>query len=148
MAKKSTASALAEALSRARVLSAEMSSATDELNASLGEVEKAIADLKLGVTTQVLMKDDFPWSAHLSFGKEQQVWRLLYLTGVEGDDGWKTTLLVNASRAVRLDAVDFLAPLVDQLVKTASSEVENIRTKTKAVKDLTVQLRDVDGVLS
>ncbi len=148
MPKKTSAPALAEALVRARSLAKDMSAATDELNSSLQEVEKEIADLKLGVTARILIEspdEHSPWTAYLRFGKDQQAWRLTWEYGIEGDDDMDTTPLVNASRATRLEAVDHLPDLVEALIATASKEVEKIRSKTKVVRDLvtTIKLGDI-----
>lgn len=140
MAKQSsTPASLADELVRARSLSAEMSTATDELNTALQSAEKAIATLKLGVTASVVMnpEEEGPWTEALVFGKDKQVWRLLYETGLDGDNDVNSTPLVNASRAIRLKAVDHLPALLEALIARAAQEVEDVRAKTEAVNDLT-----------
>ncbi len=144
MAKTTKPTALAEALSRARALSAEMNSATDQLNRALYEAEKAIADLKLGVTASVNVVSDpeSAWYEVLSFGKVNQTWRLMWETGyADSEDSPEVTPLVNASRATRLSAVDSLPALVEALIRTASEEVETVRAKAKAAQELTAQLK-------
>jgi prefoldin subunit 5 len=145
MAKKASPPALAEGLARVRSLADEMNSATDELNNSFREIESIIANLNLGVTASVQIDgDEFStWVACLSFAKEQQAWRLLYESG-EDEESWKAVPLVNASRAVRLMAVDHLEELVQELIKTAANEVEKVRAKTQTVKDLSATLQAVN----
>jgi hypothetical protein len=146
MAKKAPVPALAEGLARARSLAAEMNSATDGLNTALQDVEKAITDLDLGVTARVLMQseDDGPWCSFLCFGKERQVWRLLYEAGTDEED-WSSNPLVSTSRATRLIAVDFLLPLVEELIKTAGEEVEKVRAKADQVRQVAAKLREGAG---
>lgn len=149
MTKKAPVPALAEGLARARSLAAEMNSATDDLNTALQDVEKAITGLDLGVTARVVMQadEDTPWCSYLTFGKERQNWRLLYEAGMD-EENWTTNPLVSTSRATRLMAVDFLLPLVEELIKTAGEEVEKVRAKAKAVRQVAAKLREGAGALS
>jgi hypothetical protein len=146
MAKKTPAPALAEALGRARVLATEMGSATDELNASLTEAEKAIADLKLGVTTTVLMAQDerAGWFRVLAFGKEKQSWRLLVEEGYEGDEDPSITPLVNSSRAIRLEAVELLPALVK--AHRDRRRGDSSCNKTAAVRPDHFHRRAIEGI--
>lgn len=143
MAKKSPASAVAEAVEKASVLATKMSEATDELNAWLARTESALAELKLGVTARVCMTpadSQSPFSRYLAFGKDKQEWKLLLEVGMDGDDDWEVSRLLNASRGARLEAVDFLAPLVERLVETAIQEVREVREKTEVVKEIAIKL--------
>jgi hypothetical protein len=146
---KKTSSALPGALARARSLASEMGAVTDELNRSIAEAEKAIAELKLGVTASVTIESDeneatgVSWWRDLSFGKEKQVWRLLLETSVDGEME-DSSPLVNASRAIRLQAVDRFPELVEKLIETAGKEVEQVKAKTEAVNNLIATLRGTD----
>ena len=61
--------------------------------------------------------------------KEGKQWRLMIGSGPEGDlDNW--TPLANASRDTRLEALDLLPKLVEDMLQRAEKEVTEVKDKT------------------
>jgi hypothetical protein len=131
---------LAQALARARDLKPRLEAATDDLNRCIEAAEAALVSLQLGVRASILMnedKDEPFWGRYLVFGKESKAWRLLI---EEGDDhpegGWTITPLVNASRELRLRAVELLPTLVQKLVSTAEGEIKRVEAAATAARNI------------
>jgi hypothetical protein len=126
---------LSNALARAREASDKLGEVTDAMNAVIAEAEKAIADLRLGVPgyAQMYVPDDPampPWEKVLAFQKDGKQWRLMIGSGPEGDiDSW--TPLTNASRDSRLEAVDLLPKVVQDMLERAEKEVTEVEDKTE-----------------
>jgi hypothetical protein len=119
---------------RAREAASKLDEATDALNELIDEAEKAIAELRLGVPGRVTfeaIEDDqtgLTYCRDLLFWKEDKVWRLMVASGTEGDPEDDCIPLRNASRDVRLRAVDHLARLVDNMIETAETEVTEVES--------------------
>jgi hypothetical protein len=114
------------------MLKAELSAATDALNASLRKAEQALTELNLGVTASVaLWPKQSDWLQFLRFGKDASGWRLILESGPDGGDpeDWSESPLLNASKEVRLQAVERLPALLEELVKTAEEHLVTLRTR-------------------
>lgn len=139
---------LGASLARARQVGAKLASATDKLNASLSAIESELAAMGLGVTASVVMQkisyDDRPWSflKCLGFGKLNREWKLFYECGDDDGDEWDSTPLLNASREIRLMAVDHLPALIDELVKTAEGEIAGVAAKATELEKLAAAVRN------
>lgn len=119
---------LAEGVAAARTLSYE----TDRLTEELAQVERALDELKLGVSARVPISND----RHLCFEKEGKIWRLLIRTGD------KTLLLINASRGLRLEAVGHLNALVLAMVDESERQVGEVRAAHDRTTDYLAKLRE------
>lgn len=98
-----------------------LGSATEELNLAIREVEQALEALDLGVTAAV----DVKYSKGvftLRFGKSEKEWRLI----VEFRDGTWGPLL-NASREVRVEAMNHLGGLHLALIQVNNMEEGQVR---------------------
>lgn len=136
---------LSSALPKAKNISARLNSATDALNSVVVAAEEAIAALKLGVPGYVAMRTDsdpsVDWERGLSFRREGKVWKLFVESGPSGDpDNTSQTPLTNCSRDTRLEAVDLLPALVENMIETAEREVSEVETKTERVLQFIAQL--------
>ncbi|MDI1481181.1 hypothetical protein [Polyangium sp. y55x31] len=133
-------------LARARALSAELSAATDTLNAAIRDSEQALAALNLGVTASV---DLYPeetseevWMQYLRFGKDATGWRLLLESGYEFDSGsWSVSPLLNASKEVRLKAVEKFPALLDKLIETAEEHLELVKKRVAEATTFTKKIK-------
>jgi hypothetical protein len=138
---------LNKALSRAREVAAQLGPATDRLNTLIQAVETAIAELQLGVRASVRMNPgDHEWNEFLTFGKFGSVWQLLIEAGPDEDDPehWSTTPLCNASRELRLQAVDLISELIENLVKEAASQVTAVQAKATQVENILAELKGTE----
>jgi hypothetical protein len=125
---------LPEALSRASQVASKLAAAADSLNKSILLVETAFGNLKLGVTAYVPMPlpgDREEWIRNLSFGKHNDQWRFLVLTGHEMEDSWTETPLLNCSKESRLAAVDLFEPLLKEMVKEAERQEKVLVAKAQ-----------------
>jgi hypothetical protein len=128
---------LAEALERAKEIADRFTKATEAVNERLREVQSALVGLRLGVRGIVelpLPGDEPDWRRYLVFGKVNGDWMLFAESGPEdGRDDWTITSLLNASRELRLAAVDVLPVLVYDMVDSAESAVAESEAKAKAL---------------
>jgi hypothetical protein len=117
--------------------------ATDRLNKVLVDAEKALAALNLGVSAwAVLEEDGRGWFKTLEFIKIGSDFKLMIVTGLEGDETTTTkTPLISASRETRLDAVAALPKLYKQLVKAVGDETERVNKSIIEVERLTSVIR-------
>ncbi len=140
-------SELSEALARGRKAAERLGSATDQLTETIAKIERALEDLHFGVNASIELaegryeedEDDpiFEPTLRLSFRKTAKRWTLMVATATDpSDDEWTVSPLVNASREVRLLAVEKLPELIDAMVKEAEwrlKEVETAQQRADAV---------------
>jgi hypothetical protein len=122
---------MTDALAKAREARQTLAAATEELNDSIAKAEQELLALKLGVTASVLLEQGEDWESYLRFGKHGDKWRLVYESGpVMGEpEDWRDEPLLNASKEVRLRAVDKFEELLIALVDKATEQAEDVRTK-------------------
>lgn len=121
-------------MARIPELRARLVTATDQLNASIRTAETVLAGLHLGVYAEVALPYDRPgWTQALVFAKEHKEWRLLIETGPT-DGEVDVVPLVNASRELRVTAVDYLPALASALLATAEEEVSRVGRSTEGVQ--------------
>lgn len=139
--------ALSEAMTRARTLRTSLDNATDKLNASIAEVEQALASMKLGVRVQLDLTEpnEHPHYTHLIFGKHNGTWRLFMETGTEEiEDTYvidSREPLVNVSRELRLYAVANLPNLVAKFSDTIESEIERVQAANVTADIVAAEIR-------
>lgn len=95
-----------------------LSAATDALTATLRSIEEEIAAYRLNVRAEVPLED-----GRLAFEEHAGVWRLVHYADPSLRDG---VPLVNASRAVRLKAVDAIDPLFRELLAAATARTHAV----------------------
>lgn len=115
----------------------ELDRVTDELNESIVQTERAIADLKIGVRASVYL-DDNPNAIKLIFGKHEGGWRIL----IEDKSGGETPL-IKCNREVRVNAASRITDLLKSIVERAENELEAVREANEDVKRILVQLRAI-----
>ncbi len=111
-------------MARARVLSSDLASLADTINTSLGEAEKALKQLNLGVRASIPVRlDDKPVSnKSIAFGKHDGAWRLCLV-----ENETKQEPLTSASREMRMYAAVHLPEIVEAMIKAAESELVRVR---------------------
>ena len=136
---------LAQALARARGARSKLDNATDALNGQLGEAEKAISALKLGVSGRVLIETVGAYKRCLNFGKLNDQWRLtVQLLDFNGNTEEEMPL-VNAPRSVRLLAAKQLPTLVTGLVQLMDEEIKQVDEALSLTKKFIESISDHDG---
>lgn len=141
---------LRASLQRARRVAPELASATDAVNVALEQVEQALAALHLGVTAAVDLYDGRDpvdgWMRFLRYGKDGSAWRLLLESGPDGGDAedWSQSPLLNASKEVRLQAVERLPALVDALVDVAEDQVGRFRAAAAKAHALAATIAEAE----
>lgn len=141
MPEKAKGPTLSDRLDEMRKAGGTLGAMTDELNAKLGKIEKAIARLRLGVSASI----DIPAVSSsgevpcLAFSKYGNAWQLV----VEFPDGQVVPLL-NASRELRLLAADHVAALVQELVKRTGEESLAVKLRLRKLDELIGVLDDKD----
>lgn len=125
MSKKPPLTEVEKAVIMAPRLASELTAATDALIQVLKTFEKQLLDLHLGVAAEVLL-DEEPsgrWRK-LRFGKHGNTWGLYVAQGDKKQPNRDPLVqhLLNASRQVRLAAIDHLEELVILLVQNAQAE--------------------------
>lgn len=119
-------------LARAKVAAEKLNDLTDSLNLMLEEAETAIESLRLGVPGRVVISsfdDEHTGQLYqhaLVFGKDDGEWHLMIESGSDGDPPDRFIRLKNASRDIRLLAIDALPALVDDMIRTAESEAKEV----------------------
>lgn len=112
---------------RIQEVSQALANESDQLNADIEAVEHALSRLKLGVRAeQVMVSDDEGWARSLVYGKDGKTWRLLLQSGT-GDEDDEVVALINASRELRLRALEFLPALLEKLLAAADNELQRVR---------------------
>jgi hypothetical protein len=126
-------------MERARKLGPELGGAADQLNSAIQTAEKALAALKLGVAASVLLYsgEDGNWE-RLGFDKHGDAWRFVIEAGhALNDDHWSTSLLVNASRQTRREAVALFPDLLSALVEAAEAELAAVDAAARDAESFT-----------
>jgi hypothetical protein len=120
--------------------------AADRLNEVLVDFEKALAQLKLGVSASVTLEDDPSqgWSKELVFGKIGGAFKLAVFAGPY--DEQTPTPITNTSRETRLEAVDALPKLYKKLLEAFEAEIVEVNESVAAVEKLAQVIREKAGL--
>jgi len=135
-----------------------LNTASDELTRAVAALDEALKKLNVGLTVWVtfasITDEDYPEiydSQQIGYCKVNGTWGIA-LRHVSGDaergeqdeDGpW---LFSDASREMRIQAVDKIAELIEALSKEASETTKMVQEKTKQVRDLADAIRqDTSG---
>ena len=122
--------------SRARILSKTLEELTNEFNSVIESAEDAIRNLRLGVPGRTLLEkweDEQRVTRYrfLHFMKYDKTWRLMVeYTDEFNDDGEGGSFepLLNASRDLRLRAMQVLPDLIEDMMNTAATEIVEVKT--------------------
>ena len=125
-----------EALSRAVVGRNELNSVTDGLNKEILVAEEAMRSQLSGVTASVLLSSDEDGEVSLAYGKYGAEWRLLIeKTGPGGEGVADVVPLPNATRQVRVRAVEHLPALIKKMAAIIEADLSEVRSAKDKVAD-------------
>lgn len=116
---------LAQRLSKIDSLRGVLDTATDQLNAILTDAEKAIRNLRLGVSAEVSI-DEYN---KLGWRRYGQLWGLV--VDHTRKDEVTTASLTNCTREVRLKSAHLLGELLSAMFERAETEIERVEAATK-----------------
>jgi hypothetical protein len=105
-----------------------LNAATDEMNRQITRLQDGLQLLGLGVSAEVSMGDD----RILGFGKDSREWILYTRARTENSQ----TLLVNASRKIRIDAVAYVPSLIQEMKATCEAQLKAVQVSTKAYETI------------
>ena len=143
---ESLASQIRSSYQQLSAAASQLNFASDELGKHVAALDAALKKLNLGVSTWVSIRGDhnvhdYYWSEDLGYAKVGNKWgiALRETSGCyghpDGDeiDQW---LFKDAPRRLRIDGVDRLPALLEQLVKEAEQFTERIKQKTLRAREL------------
>lgn len=131
---------LSEILERGQKAAQRLAPATDKLTETIAQIERSLTEQRLASRGSVMLssedvEDDegnhrCTYVTCLAFRKEGKVWRLMIDSGSDEDpEVWKSIPLINASRELRMLAVDRLPELVERLVDNAEKRIAEVGAK-------------------
>ena len=132
------------------VTAVDLNAASDELGKSITALDAALRKLNLGVSTWVRVvghegqHGNF-WVHKLGYAKVASRWGIALRT-VQGNYGdpegaeAEEWLFNDAPRALRIEAVDKIPDLLEQLIKEASSTSQKIKEKTVHAQELAMAI--------
>ncbi len=116
------------------------------------EAEAALAELRLGVFASVVLASEpiedtnYTHVQLLTFGKTGRGWRLLVQSGLDDEGASQSSNPVcDTSRETRLLAAKKLPLLLEELIKRAEEEFQDVRSTTEEVKGLVQAIRGAGG---
>ena len=137
---------VADYYSQLSTVAADLNAVSDELGKSIAEIDVALKKLNLGITTWVTIRgdDEYPyndlyWGRDIGYAKVNSKWGISLRT-IEGQssdpDRSKTEewLFNDAPRSLRLEAIDKIPELLEELSKEAVKNTKNIRARLDEAK--------------
>jgi hypothetical protein len=134
-------------------ISSSLNTASDELTQAVGLLDEALKKLNIGLSVWVISRsrgnDDYPEYYDLDqigYCKVNGSWGIAiqHIWGDEARDHHNSEgpwLFNDASREMRIQAVDKLPELIEELSKAAIETQKKIQEKTKQVRDLAEAIR-------
>jgi len=133
------------------IAATELNSASDQLTATISELDAALQKLNLGVAAWVPFAEGgdetgWYWSRSLGYARVGTTWGIA-LREVDGDynnpdressDSW---LFNNAPRWMRVDAIGKIPDLLEALIKQANATTAKLKKKNEQAKELTTVIR-------
>lgn len=149
---------LAHAYKRLVASSETHRSASYEFSKPFAEIERAIKSLNLPVVTWQKMaggSDNYGgyWSRDVGYARTKGIWGLA-IRSVRGHDSWDEDDIEQwpfdeAPSSLRLEALDKLPDLLEEIIKNADKTTKKLEEKTpdaldlaRAIKDAATELRD------
>jgi hypothetical protein len=128
-------------------VAADLNAVSDELGKSIAEIDTSLKKLNLGISTWLTIHggdgsyrgDSSYWSRDIGYTKVEGKWGIS-LRKVEGnyqypdDEKTEEWLFNDAPRSLRLEAIDKIPELLEELSKEAVKTTKNIRAKLDEAK--------------
>lgn len=143
---------LAQSLKDLRESAATLNQASDELAKAISPIDAALKKLNLGVTawhqyTGAAESDGSFWNRSIGYAKIAGKWGLAlstssgYMHDPEYDhEAW---LFNDAPRWMRIEAVEHVPALVEELVKSVKKTASDLQVKTTKARDLAAMIAAV-----
>jgi hypothetical protein len=136
----STSTSIPDKIKRLEAAAATLNTVSDELGASVTAVETALKRLNLGVPAWYKFAGDldsdtaYYWKHEIGYAKVGGQWGIALRTdegfaddpSSQSEERWPFD---DAPRALRLEAIDHVPALLDELIKEAASTAEKIKAK-------------------
>jgi len=155
--KPSLASRVEQSYKKLSRVAASLNSASDELGQVVGLVDAALKKLNLGVSAWVRVSGCDPrphdptwWKREIGYGKIGNMWGIALRTrsgnseAAEAGEGSESWLFNEAPRWMRIEAVDHLPAILEQLVKQAEEADKAIRKKTEQALEVAQVIFDLN----
>lgn len=128
------------------IAAVDLNAASDELGKCITALDAALKTLNLGISTWVRVKEhedqnDNFWVLKLGYSRIAGTWGIAVRI-VSGNERWpeesqaEEWLFNNAPRAYRIEAIDKIPELLQELIKEATSISQKIREKTAQARQL------------
>ncbi|HXT69936.1 MAG TPA: hypothetical protein VN700_09285 [Vicinamibacterales bacterium] len=147
---------LADAYKRLVVAAASHRSASHEFTKPFAEIERAIKDLNLPVATWQKIaggEDNYGgyWSRDVGYARTKGIWGLA-LRSVRGHESWEEDdseqwPFDEAPSSLRLEALEKLPDLLEQIIKNAEKTTRKLEEKTPEAQDLARAIKDASAEL-
>jgi hypothetical protein len=151
MADQTRSERLASAYKRLVASAEVLSSATDEFSKPIAQLDEALRKLDLGLLTWETVAsgqdDEYNWwQRDVGYARIDHKWGLAIrkLNGNHGypdDDRQEQWLYNEAPRSYRIEALDKLPDLLEQLIKNADKTAKKLREKAVEAHDLAAALK-------
>ena len=143
---------LSKILERGQRAAQRLAPATDKLTETIAQSERSLSEQRLGsrgsvlLSSQDILDDDENYRGteitNLAFRKVGKVWRLMIDSGPNDEpEHWSSIPLINASRELRVLAVDRLPELVEELVADAEKRIAEVEAKQATADALLATLK-------
>ena len=138
-------------------VAADLNAVSDELGKSISEIDVALKKLNLGIATWVTIRgadnspsDDSFWSRDIGYAKISNKWGISLRTidGQSSDPDRSETeewLFNDAPRSLRLEAIDKIPELLEQLSKEAVRTTKNIRARLSEAQAVAEALKSASN---
>ena len=132
---------------------AHLNSASDELSKAVAPIDTALKKLNLGVTAWHTYfkggddRDGSYWSRRIGYAKVSGKWGVA-LSTISGythypDEDVEEWLFNDAPRWMRIESVDHIPALLDELIKEANDVAAALHEKSASARDLAATLTDL-----
>jgi prefoldin subunit 5 len=129
---------------------ARLNSASDEFSKAIVPIEAALKKLNLGVTAWHAYYSASPdesgnyWQRRIGYAKIDGKWGLA-LSTISGnvrypDDDEEQWLFTDAPRSMRIEAIDHIPALLEELVNQANKIATDLQNKTETARELSLTI--------
>src|SRR5207248_11620727 len=126
-----------------------LNDASDEFSKAIAPVDNALKKLNLGVKAWHRYFNSGPdqdgdyWERHIGYAKVGGKWGLA-LSSTNGNLNYEDTpeqwLFNDAPRWMRVEAIDHIPALLEELVKQANNMTADLKTKTEKARELALTI--------
>jgi hypothetical protein len=124
----------------------DLNQVSDKLAKSVADIDSAIGKLNLGIRCWVSYSDiTYPdgwtsWRKYIGYAKLKGKWGIALASctdhGGEPADDWESWPFNESPREMRLEAVEFIPKLLEELTKEAAKTSQKLRSKLDPAQEL------------